>query len=748
MHAERASRLFTPGDIEAFMSARIKVLGLILALFAAILAQRLIRGELSVGSTDLVLGLIMIVVAMALFAWTAPGYENEMSLESGTTGGDIFKRVRAEQRQLDVGEQDDAAEMPEAAVASEGENITWLRVGLAVLALGLAWIGQAMLDGSSILSISSDRVLLTGSLGLVAGGLLFGATIPRPAEKRDVFVSFGWAHGRPTLIFWAGFGAYLLSLISYLILGETALALLAWAASVVLLIASEWTRPANVRTKLAAQRYDLAALGLIFIAALAMRLWRLDSLPLALVGDTVSHGMQARNIMHGVDPGWIGLGWTNIPRLGFLPEVFTLALFGDNLWGLNMSAVLAGLASLIATYLLGQELYDRRVGWLAAGFLAISYTHLHFSRVAANIDPLPWVGFSLYFTVRTMRSGRVWHALLAGITAGIGFQMYFSGSIFVIWAALIVLYLLATRKFDYRMWLMVGAGFLAALGPTLIVFLENWDAFMLRSKTVSLLNAQVVDHLAGKYGLDTPMQVLMENIERAFLTFSYYGNTWGERNLDRAFFDPITSVMMTLGLGYVTLRPKRFANWLLFSGFIATVLISTALTNDPPFWQRTIVVLPMAGILAALALDRLARLLPLPKHAVSVGLFVILALLGWSNWSYFVEHESQRSNSLGLAAHYAADMPNGDNLIIVQPPWSAEYYEFQFLAPHVQAATLSAETIAAGEIEWRARPATFIFTPEHKGQLAPVFQRVWPDGVLDEVMHPDGQLAFYTYSAP
>ncbi len=584
-------------------------------------------------------------------------------------------------------------------------------------------------------------------MGLLLGGLIFGLAVSRPAEPEPAMLPPSAFQPRFPRFLWAGGTIYLVGLVLYLLLDKNPLVIAAWAAAVLLLIAADARIPdfAAWRTRTAWLDVGLP-LGLILLAGLWLRLWHLNTLPLAISGDTVSHGTQSLGILTGADPGIIGLGWAFIPRLGFLPEVITMAVFGQTWVGLNLAAVLAGMASLVGVYLLGRELYGPRVGWLAAGLLAVSYTHIYFSRVAPYIHPLPWVTFGLYFLVASLRSGRGFHAILAGITAGVASQMYYSGRIVVFMLALVGVYLLLKRRLSWRQWALVALGFLVVFGPNLIVILRDWNGFMARTREVSLFNPAIMQHLGGKYGGLTPLQVLIENCKRSFLTFSYFGNAWGEHDLGRPFFDSLTAVLLALGLGYVLARPRRFASWLLFAGFVITVLLSTALTSDPPFWQRLIVVMPIAGILAAVALDRLARLIPAPAPILSIGALVLLVVLGQSNWSYFQRHEVARTTALAQAARFAADLPPGETLVVVRPPWLPEYYEFRFLAPQVRGVSLAVEDIEAGKSAELAPPAVMLFTPEFKDRVLPALQAAWPGGVLQEFTLPTGQPSFLSYN--
>jgi mannosyltransferase len=74
---------------------------------------------------------------------------------------------------------------------------------------------------------------------------------------------------------------------------------------------------------------------------------------------------------------------------------------GNSEFVIRLSSVLAGLATLPAVYLLGERLFDRRTGLLAAALLAIHPSHLAYSQEARGYSFLVlFASLSTYFFVR------------------------------------------------------------------------------------------------------------------------------------------------------------------------------------------------------------------------------------------------------------------------------------------------------------------------------------------------------------
>ncbi len=66
----------------------------------------------------------------------------------------------------------------------------------------------------------------------------------------------------------------------------------------------------------------------------------------------------------------------------------SILLFGESAWSLRLPAVLFGVGSIWAVYMLGAEVTDRKQAFLASALLAFSYHHLWFSQNARGYTGL------------------------------------------------------------------------------------------------------------------------------------------------------------------------------------------------------------------------------------------------------------------------------------------------------------------------------------------------------------------------
>ncbi|MEK7214772.1 MAG: glycosyltransferase family 39 protein, partial [Chloroflexota bacterium] len=145
-----------------------------------------------------------------------------------------------------------------------------------------------------------------------------------------------------------------------------------WLASIVAFILTFCRRPQGrffIRQKVAAAHLALAA---IVVLAFALRWVNLDGFPPNVDGDEAVTGINARQLLHGLNTNWLGTAWMGFPSPSFLAHSFSMSLFGDNLHGLRMGSVVSGVAAVITSYLLVSLLFGRAPGLLTALLMATS----------------------------------------------------------------------------------------------------------------------------------------------------------------------------------------------------------------------------------------------------------------------------------------------------------------------------------------------------------------------------------------
>jgi len=99
----------------------------------------------------------------------------------------------------------------------------------------------------------------------------------------------------------------------------------------------------------------------------------------------------------------------------------SFATFGESAWSVRLPAVLFGVGSIWALYMLGREVTSNREALLATALFAFSYHHVWFSQNARGYTGLLfWAILSSLFFVRALREGRSRYWLLYAVSAALG----------------------------------------------------------------------------------------------------------------------------------------------------------------------------------------------------------------------------------------------------------------------------------------------------------------------------------------
>lgn len=502
---------------------------------------------------------------------------------------------------------------------------------------------------------------------------------------------------------------------------------------------------------------EVGAATAVLAVAAWLRLWDRARIPLALHGDMASVGLQARELLAGHYDDFFGTGWAAIPILGYAPTALSLLVFGDSLPGLNTVPAIEGLASLAGLYLLVRELWGWRPALFATALATGNLVHIHYSRAAAYMDPVPFVVWTLYLLVRGLRRGRTWELALAGVTAGWAIQMYYSGRIVlpVAGVALALAAVQAPRVFWARRWILAAGavGLALALGPALVYYARHPGIFDERTRLVSVWDQGASIHTAGKYHLQPTDSagILEEQFRRSALAFWKYNDAASQLGIERQMLDPVGGGLLILGLGYAIFRLRR-PGPLLALVWVGGYVVSAAITVDPPSSQRLVGLTLPAAILGGLALERgLLLLAPARRRAlaaVAVGLVVVGSsiALNWRDYSAWATNPRSAGPRVQIA-RYLLTQPADYQVRIVSRDFSWRDRELQFLLTGRRGGDLGAALLARGEVAWPDGPAIFILTPEARG-LSDRLQANYPSGRLVDGSLPPLTGVFWAFLTP
>jgi 4-amino-4-deoxy-L-arabinose transferase-like glycosyltransferase len=198
--------------------------------------------------------------------------------------------------------------------------------------------------------------------------------------------------------------------------------------------------PAAERT-----RWGLAV-GLLLVGAFLLRIWGIKhGLPYAYNADENAHFVPKAIQLFG--HGWNPHYFVNPPAYTYLLHIVFAVWFGgregvSNTFATNqtevfvvarVTAAVVGTLAVWLLYLAGARAFDRRVGLLAAGLLAVAFLPVLYSHLALNDVPtLAPICLSLWGTAGVLRSGRLGHYALAGVGLGLACATKYTGGVVVL----------------------------------------------------------------------------------------------------------------------------------------------------------------------------------------------------------------------------------------------------------------------------------------------------------------------------
>lgn len=125
-------------------------------------------------------------------------------------------------------------------------------------------------------------------------------------------------------------------------------------------------------------------LGYLLLFSILAGIFHLSSIPATVHGDEGMVGLHARRILEGQISSFFTLSWYEIPQFFFFIPACTMKIFGDSLFGLRMSAVLIGTASLIPFYLLVKDWWGKKAAVFGGILLITNHWFLFLSHSGVN----------------------------------------------------------------------------------------------------------------------------------------------------------------------------------------------------------------------------------------------------------------------------------------------------------------------------------------------------------------------------
>ncbi len=409
----------------------------------------------------------------------------------------------------------------------------------------------------------------------------------------------------------------------------------------------------------------------IILLAFFLRVYRLDDVPPGFRVDELSNSfVVSQHVLDG-EYRFFFTDASGHEGLWHLLQAGFMAIFGRSPFGMRGINIMLGTLTVPLTYLIGKELFDRRIGLLAAATLAMSFWSLMYSRTAIRhvssvvflLGAFYWFCVGVNTHVRLMRSTlkRAW--LTAGLLIGIGLHTYFAAwvMIAVLGATVLFLHLFQRDKLREKWWGIVMMFGIAAMLATPVVWGILTMPKVEEEGRISVVAGPIRAAQAGDFS------VIWEHIVKTMTMVHAQGDEEYLYNVPlRPIFAPHIAAIFWLGVFlccYQAIRYRSFPHTFLLIWWLGG--LSPAFISVPAAsFGHTIAAQPAVFILLALPLFTLTdyanksfstHRMPTTEYLFLLPTLLIVSAVGirdhngyfteWSQLGFvrFLYHEPQKA---------------------------------------------------------------------------------------------------------
>ena len=412
------------------------------------------------------------------------------------------------------------------------------------------------------------------------------------------------------------------------------------AIAAVLFLGLVSLRPADAATDEAGPlRGEYAWLAAILALAAVLRIYDIDHTPVGFYQDEATNGLDALQLMSldGVSIWSDSVGGR--PTLFLYLLGFCLQIFGVSYLSLKILPIALSIASVAAVYALARIGLGGRTALWAAFFLAVSRWHIHYARMAWEVNCVPFfsaAGFALLLDGLRREQGGERNIVAGAALLSAGLYTYAAYRAVPAAAAVFLLWWFVAGDRPERRHRMIAV---ARAGLAAIIVALPLAAFALvqPGRYWERYNDVSLTYYISYYGTPIPW---LHQLGKGFLSLNSIGDDLIRHNLPHASqLDPITGVFFLLGLTTAARPWQRTGARLLWAWFIVFLALAS-LTRDAPHATRYLgLVVPavlFAGLGAARLFARLRRVLRFAPLAWLLVAATVTAATGVNAYQYFV----------------------------------------------------------------------------------------------------------------
>lgn len=367
----------------------------------------------------------------------------------------------------------------------------------------------------------------------------------------------------------------------------------------------------------------------ILLVAIFFRFYQIKTMPGGLFPDEAANGLDINLMQQGHLQPFYERG-NGREALFFYMLWGSVEVFGKGPWQHHIISALVGVLAVLGCFLVTRKLFSlfdenkeraTNLALWAAFFMAASTWHTVLSRTAfrANLIPL-FTSFAVYFYLMAFKAEtqakKIWWAIAAGLTFGLGFYTYIAYRIMIPLVIIAILWPFAVDIFRKprfqtfkQLWKPLIAAKIAeyiALIPLAYYFWTHPDSFIGRSGQVSVFNPE----LNGGNLIGAIIEVTKESL----LAFFWQGDlNWRHNISGEPFLSIIISPFFAIGLVGVTFLAARYffqplkrkTDWKYFglAGWFWAMLIPVITTAEGiPHGLRSIGMIPPVFMITAVGL--------------------------------------------------------------------------------------------------------------------------------------------------
>jgi hypothetical protein len=341
-----------------------------------------------------------------------------------------------------------------------------------------------------------------------------------------------------------------------------------------------------------------------------------------------------------------------------------LRVAGDALRAGQLVGLAAGLATVLATWLVGTELFrhvdpgtrrvhGRGMALVAAALVGANIAVLHFARMAPYLPATAAGVFGCWALARGMRTGSRAALGAGGLLAGLALLLDRSGMLFPLvglawWGGYWLLARPQTRQPGagggaFLWWL---GGLAVATAPVLGYWLGHPAAW------------QVYRHGALLYGdvaAPWPVVDLWANLRNSLFTFFWTADAGPAFGYPGHLLDSITAPLFVLSLGGLLFNLDRSVGWRLLTWLGLGIALAALASAAAPDWSTMLPLVPAAALAVSFALDRIRALWIEPEPegyasgiaVLAGGLLVAAALMSWIGYFPFAHNSGDAASYVG-----------------------------------------------------------------------------------------------------